>query len=142
MEPGEDNTQANILVSQFANTTFFLVPTIEKLIALFEKATGSEKGFLGYDEFLNLVNSKLPVNASLEDDRVTRRIFAVLDKDCDYYLNINEFIMGLSLLTRTNKEEQFKLVFKVFDADDDGTITLHELARILKLNTASIKSDD
>lgn len=33
-------------------------------------------------------------------------------------------------------------MFRVFDADDDGTITLHELTRILKLNTASIKSDD
>lgn len=129
-------------LSELVQTTSFSPQTVERLRNLFISITGGEHEAMSYESFLNIVNSKLTSDRKLEDDRVTRRIFAVIDTDSDGLLNLYDFVKGLALITRSNKEEQFKLVFRVFDTDDDGAISRHELTRILKLNTATIKSDE
>lgn len=138
----EGSAEINLLVADLVQSTFFAPKTVEKLIKMFVEVTGHEQGEMNYNQFLDVVNSRLPDDRKLEDDRVTRRIFALLDKDSNNSLSIREFSLGISYLTRPNSDEQFKLVFRVFDADDDGYITRNELTKILKLNTASIKSDD
>jgi Ca2+-binding EF-hand superfamily protein len=130
------------LVSELLNSTIFTAEVIEKLIKLFSKVTGSEGGDLGYNAFLEVVNSRLPGDMRLEDDRVTRRMFTLLDKDKSQGLNVREFLTGLSALCRPTNEEQFRFVYMVFDADGDGTISKNELIRILKLNPVSVQTDE
>jgi Ca2+-binding EF-hand superfamily protein len=137
-----EGAETNLLVADLVQQTFFAPKTVERLIKLFVEVTGSEQGEMQYPQFIEVINARLPDDRKLEDDRVTRRIFALLDKDSNNCLSIREFSLGISYLTRPNTEEQFKLVFRVFDADDDGLITRNELTKILKLNTASIKTDE
>jgi Ca2+-binding EF-hand superfamily protein len=137
-----EGAETNLLVADLVQQTFFAPKTVERLIKLFVEVTGSEQGEMQYPQFIDVINSRLPDDRKLEDDRVTRRIFALLDKDLNNCLSIREFSLGISYLTRPNTEEQFQLVFRVFDADDDGLITRNELTKILKLNTASIKTDE
>mmetsp|Transcript_10620 Transcript_10620/g.20530 ORF Transcript_10620/g.20530 Transcript_10620/m.20530 type:complete len:558 (+) Transcript_10620:1045-2718(+) len=135
--------QEHAEILNFLVRTSYLPPaSVDRLISLFVSMTLSYYGALTYNDFLNLVNSKLPTDKRLDDDRLTRRMFKILDKDGTDSLNLNEFVESISMLTRPNTEEQFKFVFKVFDADEDGKITRNELTRILKLNTSSIRSDE
>lgn len=134
--------QSNQLLTELVHSTQLTPQAVEKLINMFIEKTGSESGQLSYDKFLDMVNSKLPQERWLIDDRVTRRIFSVLDRDSNGTWSIREFVQALSVLARPNKDDQYALVFKIFDTDDDEIITKNELARILKLNTASVKSDE
>jgi Ca2+-binding EF-hand superfamily protein len=130
------------VVQVLVRTSYLPPQSVELIVNLFISFTYSLSRELKYYEFLSLVNSKLPEDKRLEDDRLTRRIFKVLDKDKSGSLNLNEFVESISMLARPNTEELFRFVFKVFDADEDGKITRNELARILKLNTSSIRSDE
>jgi Ca2+-binding EF-hand superfamily protein len=129
-------------VQVLIRTSYLPPQSVELIVSLFISFTNSHKGELKYYEFLSLVNSKLPEDKRLEDDRLTRRIFKILDKDKSGSLNLNEFVESISMLARPTTEELFRFVFKVFDADEDGKITRNELARILRLNTSSIRSDE
>jgi len=130
------------LVSELLHCTIFTVEVVEKLVKLFSQVAGSEGGDLGYIAFLEVVNTHLPADMRLEDDRVTRRMFTLLDKDKSQGLNIREFVTGLSALCRPTNEEQFRFVYMVFDADGDGTISKNELIRILKLTPISVQTDE
>lgn len=132
----------NEIINYLVRTSYLPPASVERLVNHFVSITKSHYGALSYDDFLNLVNSKLPTDKRLEDDRLSRRMFKILDKDKSESLNLNEFVESISMLTRPNTEELFKFVFKVFDADEDGKITRNELHRILKLNTSSIRSDE
>jgi Ca2+-binding EF-hand superfamily protein len=137
-----EDTPIDSALSELVQTTSFSPQTVERLRNLFISIAGGEQEAMSYELFLNIVNSKLTSDRKLEDDRVTRRIFAVIDTDSDGLLNLYDFVKGLALITRSNKEEQFRLAFRIFDTDDDGAISRHELTRILKLNTATIKTDE
>ncbi|CAG9335777.1 unnamed protein product [Blepharisma stoltei] len=142
LEDASHEQQSNILISELVHSTLLTPQAVEKLCNMFIVKTGSESGQLPYEKFLELVNAKLPQERWLVDDRVTRRIFSVLDKDSNGAWSIREFVGAISILARPNKDDQYALVFKIFDTDDDDIITKNELTRILKLNTASVKSDE
>lgn len=141
-QPPSAERNRSPLVSELLHSTIFTVEVVEKLVQLFSQVAGSEGGDLGYIAFLEVVNTRLPADMRLEDDRVTRRMFTLLDKDRSQGLNVREFITGLSILCRPTNEEQFRFVYKVFDADGDGTISKNELIRILKLTPISIQTDE
>ena len=130
------------LVSELASSSVFTPQTITRLVDVFERTAGAQDEELEYNPFLGLVNSRLPAGRQLEDDRVTQRIFSLLDTDGSGGLNVREFVIGLSVLCRSKSEEQFKFVFRVFDADDDGLISKGELVSMLRLNTQSIQSEE
>jgi Ca2+-binding EF-hand superfamily protein len=130
------------LVNELANNSVFTPQTITRLVDVFERTAGAQDEELEYNPFLGLVNSRLPAGRQLEDDRVTKRIFSLLDTDGSGGLNVREFVLGLSILCRSKSEEQFKFVFRVFDADDDGLISKGELVSMLRLNTQSIQSEE
>jgi len=139
---GQSEPSHTALISELASSSVFTPQTIARLVEVFERTAEDEGAELEYNTFLSLVNSRLPVGRQLEDDRVTKRIFSLLDLDGSGGLNLREFVSGLSILCRSKSEEQFKFVFRVFDADDDGLISKGELVSMLRLNTQSIQSDE
>ena len=134
--------ERNAMVGDLMTGCHFSAQTIERLIQVFSDTTGSDSVELDYNSFLSLFNSRLPPSDQLDDDRVTKRIFSILDSDASQGLSVKEFVWGVAMVCRPKNDEQFKFVFRVFDADDDGLISKSELARILKLNRQTIQSDD
>ena len=52
-----------------------------------------------------------------------------------------EFITGLSQLYGNNEEEKLKVVFKIYDIDNDGFISNGELFTVLKMMVGNNLTD-
>eukprot|EP00771_Trimastix_marina_P000159 gnl/Trimastix_PCT/1167.p1 GENE.gnl/Trimastix_PCT/1167~~gnl/Trimastix_PCT/1167.p1 ORF type:complete len:257 (+),score=33.00 gnl/Trimastix_PCT/1167:127-897(+) len=69
----------------------------------------------------------------LRDDLFADRIFCCFDENLDGTIDVNEFLVGLSVLcSRGTFEEKLRFSFKVYDFDHDGNIDQSELEQILK----------
>lgn len=141
-DKAQANSERNAIVHELMTGCHFSAQTVERLVQVFIDTTGSEFEELDYNSFLSLFNTRLPPTDQLEDDRVTRRIFSILDNDGSQGLNLKEFVWGIAIVCRPKNDDQFKFVFRVFDTDDDGLISKNELVRILKLNHQTIQSDE
>jgi len=59
------------------------------------------------------------------------RLFSILDKDADEILSKEEFIEGLGRLFTSDFKQNVKIVFDLFDFDNDGFITSEDLLTLL-----------
>ncbi|XP_034031146.1 lysophosphatidylcholine acyltransferase 1 [Thalassophryne amazonica] len=80
---------------------------------------------LGLDEFAHYLD--VPISDMLRD------MFALFDEHENNCMDIREYVIALSVVCRPAKTlETMKLAFKMFEAEEDGTITDSELVVILK----------
>ncbi|XP_071812025.1 calaxin-like isoform X2 [Apostichopus japonicus] len=68
----------------------------------------------------------------MTDDMILDRVFRAFDEDSDSYINLNEWINGLSIFLRGNLSERAKYCFDVYDLNGDGFISREEMFHLLK----------
>lgn len=70
---------------------------------------------------------------SIDSDALAKRIFNVFDCDGNQSIDFQEFVTGLSALYADGSaKEKLEFGFRIFDADNDGSISKAELLQILR----------
>uniref|UniRef100_A0A8B9QFR5 Lysophosphatidylcholine acyltransferase 2 n=1 Tax=Apteryx owenii TaxID=8824 RepID=A0A8B9QFR5_APTOW len=88
-------------------------------------ASASKGGRIGIEEFAEYL--KLPISDVLKE------LFLLFDRNGDGTIDFREYVIGLSILCNpANTEETIQMAFKLFDMDDDGTISEDECACIIQ----------
>ncbi|XP_032108945.1 EF-hand calcium-binding domain-containing protein 1-like [Sapajus apella] len=67
----------------------------------------------------------------MTDDMLMNRVFFAFDKDNDNYINIKEWVKGLSVFLRGTFEEKLKFCFEVY-LNGDGYISQEQMFDMLK----------
>uniref|UniRef100_A0AAZ3R418 EF-hand domain-containing protein n=3 Tax=Oncorhynchus TaxID=8016 RepID=A0AAZ3R418_ONCTS len=98
---------------------------VEKVLQEFgNRARKMEGEKLGLEAFAHYLD--VPVSDMLRD------IFSLFNEE-DNMIDIREYVIALSVVCRPAKTlETMKLAFRMFEAEEDGAITVAELACILK----------
>ncbi|KAM4597606.1 calaxin-like [Polymixia lowei] len=68
----------------------------------------------------------------MTDDMIMDGVFRVFDKDNDSFVNVKEWIEGLSVFLRGTLDEKIKYCFDVYDLNSDGYISREEMFQMLK----------
>ncbi|XP_023363275.1 EF-hand calcium-binding domain-containing protein 1 [Otolemur garnettii] len=106
---------------------------IECLVRLFHRLVGGiggRQGNTGLD--CNTFRAILHSMFGMTDDMLMNRVFFAFDKDNDNYINVKEWVKGLSVFLRGTFEEKLKFCFEVYYLDGDGYISREEIFNILK----------
>ncbi|XP_041039261.1 calaxin isoform X4 [Cetorhinus maximus] len=83
---------------------------------------------LDRNKFRNILHTTF----GMTDDMIMDRVFRAFDKDNDSYVNMREWIEGLSIFLRGTLDEKIKFCFDVFDLNGDGFISREEMFHMLK----------
>lgn len=62
---------------------------------------------------------------------ISERLFKQFDIDKDTYLSKPEFVTGTARLFNNSFDENIKLIFNMFDFDEDGIITREDFRTLL-----------
>uniref|UniRef100_A0A8C8RIA1 Lysophosphatidylcholine acyltransferase 2 n=1 Tax=Pelusios castaneus TaxID=367368 RepID=A0A8C8RIA1_9SAUR len=88
-------------------------------------ASASKGGRIGIEEFAE--HLKLPISNALKE------LFLLFDRNGDGTIDFREYVIGLSVLCNpANTEETIQMAFKLFDSDEDGSITEEQFSCILR----------
>ncbi|XP_004646314.1 EF-hand calcium-binding domain-containing protein 1 isoform X1 [Octodon degus] len=68
----------------------------------------------------------------MTDDVLMDRVFCAFDRDKDNYINVEEWIRGLSVFLRGTFEEKLKFCFEVYYLNGDGYISREKIFDMLK----------
>ncbi|XP_023423133.1 calaxin-like [Cavia porcellus] len=106
------------------------VECLIKLFHSFMEKVGGRFGNLGLDRdtFQEILHSIF----GMTDDTLMNRVFCAFDRDNDNYINLEEWIRGLSVFLRGTFEEKMKFCFEVYYLNGDGYISREEIFEMLK----------
>ncbi|KAK2182854.1 hypothetical protein NP493_333g02078, partial [Ridgeia piscesae] len=68
----------------------------------------------------------------MTDDIIMDRVFKAFDRDNDSFVNMEDWVKGLSVFLRGSLEEQMHFCFEVYDLNSDGYISREEMFHMLK----------
>nr|XP_025146633.1 EF-hand calcium-binding domain-containing protein 1 isoform X3 [Bubalus bubalis] len=106
---------------------------IECLIRIFHNMVGRgdmKLGNVGLD--CNTFRVILHSIFGMTDDVLMNRVFFAFDKDNDNYINVKEWVKGLSVFLRGTFEEKLKFCFEVYYFNGDGYISRERIYDMLK----------
>ncbi|RNA21513.1 Kv channel-interacting 2 isoform X7 [Brachionus plicatilis] len=66
-----------------------------------------------------------------ECSNYARLIFATLDQNSDGTANFEDFLVGLSILSRGTIDEKLRWIFSLYDINKDGKVTKEELLLVI-----------
>lgn len=118
--------QQQKLTEELVKTTHFNKFEVESLIALFKQQQMKNK--LDRVKFRDVLHNQF----DMTDDLIMDRVFKAFDKDNDSYINLEEWVRGLSVFLRGTREEHMKFCFEVYDFNSDGYISRDEMFGLLK----------
>ncbi|KAJ1101023.1 hypothetical protein NDU88_006097 [Pleurodeles waltl] len=106
---------------------------VESLMKLFQALVGSgsekpSRNGLDRNKFRNILHNTF----GMTDDMIMDRVFRAFDKDNDSYINVTEWVQGLSVFLRGTLDERIKYCFDVYDLNGDGYISREEMFHMLK----------
>eukprot|EP01126_Amoeba_proteus_P035996 TRINITY_DN3648_c0_g1_i2.p1 TRINITY_DN3648_c0_g1~~TRINITY_DN3648_c0_g1_i2.p1 ORF type:complete len:277 (-),score=27.37 TRINITY_DN3648_c0_g1_i2:190-1020(-) len=102
--------------------THFSIDTIKDQSHLFKEK---------YPEGMSIVDFAFELD--LQDAMTASMLFHAIDTDHDGKINVQEWLVYVSLLSTGSPHEQLDFQFKVYDTNEDGEITFDELVNIVKL---------
>ncbi|XP_046846250.1 EF-hand calcium-binding domain-containing protein 1-like isoform X1 [Xenia sp. Carnegie-2017] len=107
--------------------THFTKTEVENLLMIFrERANQKEK--LDRTKFRDILHNTF----GMTDDFLMDGVFRAFDKDNDSNINMEEWILGLSVFLRGTMEEKMHYCFEVYDLNSDGYISREEIFQMLK----------
>ncbi|KAH3763661.1 hypothetical protein Pelo_4473 [Pelomyxa schiedti] len=82
--------------------------------------------------FSELMQQRFGITAELAEC-----FFLAFDLNHDGFVDFVEFATGMSILCKGNKEEKISFLFKLFDQNGDGTISLEEVHQAIRISLAA-----
>ncbi|XP_069111089.1 calaxin-like [Argopecten irradians] len=79
---------------------------------------------------------------SMTDDVLLDRVFRAFDKDSDNYINVEEWVNGMSVFLRGNREEHTRFCFCAYDLNGDSYISREEMFQLLKTSLSRTSTDE
>ena len=74
--------------------------------------------------------------------KLEKHIFRMCDADGDESIDFKEFMMILYIMGNGSPKENLEQIFKIFDTNNDGTITQDEMQKIVKYLMMLMDQDD
>merc|ERR1719348_1246918 len=96
-------------------------------------------GKINQDEFKELLKQALPkkyVNTMAE------HIYRMYDANQDGSIDFKEFMVIFYVMSEGSEEEVLKGIFRAFDTDGNGSLTLEEIKKLVKSIYRLLKKDD
>ena len=84
-------------------------------------------GKIEKSEYINMIQECYGNTYGLE-----KYIFETYDRNGDGFVDFSEFLRVLYILSNDSPKEKRQLIFRAFDADKNGTISLAELKSLVK----------
>ncbi|KAL0484835.1 ncsA [Acrasis kona] len=84
------------------------------------------KGFIPKSDF-----GQLTELMGIKDPFISSLVFNAFDTNSDGQISFEEFIVGMSVMTRGNADEKLDFAFKLYDLDSDGFITRNDMLQIV-----------
>ncbi|XP_055369065.1 calaxin isoform X3 [Betta splendens] len=81
-------------------------------------------------------------NFGMTDDMIMDGVFRTFDKDNDGFVNMREWIDGLSVFLRGTLDEKIEYCFQVYDLNSDNYISREEMFHMLKDSLIRQPTDD
>ena len=109
--------------------------SLEKLNRKFASLTSS--GRMNEDTFRSALKDHNGQSGKYVNELFVRRLFLIMDKNKDGYVDRNEFVDEIIQLKTV--DDKLELLFRVYDEDGDGQMDYEEVKRML---AAMIQSGD
>ena len=61
-----------------------------------------------------------------------KHVFRTFDTDNNNYIDFLEFLLAVNITSSGNPEEKLKWTFKLYDVDGNGTISQHEMTKVVQ----------
>ncbi|EFA83231.1 calcium-binding protein [Heterostelium album PN500] len=113
-------------VEQLVSSSHFDAKELKSLFKDFKKDSPGG-GVIGKTEFRDIMTQM-----GIADTFLHELLFNVFDKNKDNTINFQEFVCGLSVITRGTPEEKIEFAFSLYDLDGNGYITKKEMESILE----------
>ena len=116
------------MMDQLAKATHFNRNEIEALQAMFRKTLRPKTDMLDRSKFRDVLHNTF----DMTDDMLMDRVFRVFDKDNDGFINMEEWVTGLSVFLRGTLQERINYCFAVYDFNGDQSLARDEVYHLLK----------
>eukprot|EP01064_Diplonema_japonicum_P010884 TRINITY_DN180_c5_g1_i1.p1 TRINITY_DN180_c5_g1~~TRINITY_DN180_c5_g1_i1.p1 ORF type:complete len:181 (+),score=54.73 TRINITY_DN180_c5_g1_i1:52-594(+) len=119
------------VIAGLTEKTSFSADEIRNMQDNFKKLAAARKddGLIDREEFKDMLSSQ--GSSTFVDG-----LFRMFDADHDGFVDFQEFVISLSIYQNKNKhiteEGKLKLLFKIYDVDQDGEISREDLFLVLK----------
>jgi len=124
------------LADDLCKKTHFSNPEVESLLRMFKKYIpgSANQSHTHHSSRMDRTKFRDVLHNSFDmtDDMLMDRIFRAFDSDSDGYVNMEEWVQGLSVFLRGTLDQQIQFCFSVFDLNQDGFISRDEMFQLLK----------
>lgn len=125
------------MIDALCRETHFNRNEIENLVRIFkglflDMTKNEQQKHENYKLDRNKFRDILHNTFNMTDDMLMDRVFRAFDKDSDSYVNMQEWVRGLSIFLRGTFDEKTKYCFEVYDLNSDGYISREEMFHMLK----------
>jgi len=116
-----------------AKATGMTVDDVEKHYLDFLQANGSD-GKISKKEFEETVKKFQPkINEVENSKKLTKYVFRMYDTDDSGSIDFNEFMTVCYLSSCNKPDEKLRMIFRVFDKNQDKSIKKDEVSKIVKI---------
>lgn len=84
------------------------------------------------EDFKQVLIRDLKLFEATQGDAMLEGLFAALDGNGNGVINLEELTAGITLFTKGSRADKLAVCFRVFDEDNDGSITHEELGRMFR----------
>ena len=88
-----------------------------------------------------LINVLMILLDKTEAEKEVDRLFEIIDVDKNGFIEYEEFLRASIDINKILTDENVKIVFQLFDANNTGKITPMELKRVMDINTADVSDE-
>ncbi|XP_045536039.1 Kv channel-interacting protein 4, partial [Papilio machaon] len=114
-------------IAALRRATRFTEPELKRLYRGFKAECPT--GVVREDTFKHIYSQFFPQGANTA--QYAHYVFNTLDQDRSGLLSFEEFVTGLSILSRGTLEEKLRWTFSLYDINGDGYITKEEMTEIV-----------
>ena len=96
-------------------------------------------GMMDKKEFRNFIKTALP---DLNMKKMEENTFRMYDTNQDGHVSMEEFLIVFHIFSGGTPEENLQRIFRIFDVDNNGSISKKELKKLVKDMSAIIKENN
>ena len=117
-QSGVRGVSQRMVTEKLLKESHFTHSEMEHLVTAFKKASGNS-GRLHRDQLAGVLKD---TGVDIDNSLMLDRIFGAFDKDDSGYVDLKEFIQGVSVLHKGTLFERIHFSFDVYDADKSGVL--------------------